>query len=213
MSFVFYSVFFKKIFDAIGIIPPRGGISQTKTFFQRRIFMQKAINYKIINPRNYVGFALIAFVALVAAGCGLLGTGTLDKTTVINKDSSGLALDGYDAVAYFTENLPRMGKPEFTADYDGAKWQFTSKENRAAFQKEPAKYVPQYGGYCAWAVSHGYTADTDPNTGKVVDGKLYLNYNPNVAVKWNENVPKYVADGDKNWQNLAGKAEESRKDK
>lgn len=175
--------------------------------------MQQAINNKINDTRKFLGFTLVALVALVAAGCGLLGTGALDKAAALNKDSSGLALDGYDAVAYFTENLPRTGVPEFTADYDGAKWQFVSAANRDAFQKEPAKYVPQYGGYCAWAVSQGYTADTDPKTGKVVDGKLYLNYNPDVAKKWNENVPKYITDGDKNWQNLGGKAEEARKDK
>lgn len=175
--------------------------------------MHEFINNKIKDTRTYFGFALVVLVALVAAGCASLGTGALNQATAINKDSKGLALDGYDAVAYFTENLPREGKPEFVADYDGAKWQFTSAANRDAFQKEPAKYVPQYGGYCSWAVSHGYTADTDPTTGKVVDGKLYLNYNPDVAKKWNEDIPKYITDGDKNWQNLSGKAEESRKDK
>ena len=79
--------------------------------------------------------------------------------------------------------------------------------------KEPAKYAPQYGGYCAWAISQGYTADTDPQTGKVVNGKLYLNYNPSVAKKWNEDIPKFIADGDKNWNDLASKADDSRKDK
>lgn len=158
-------------------------------------------------------FFTLVFVAALAAfagACASIGTG---KTAQVNVDSKGLALDGYDAVAYFKENSPREGKPEFTADYNGAKWQFFSAENRDAFSKEPAKYAPQYGGYCAWAVSQGYTADTDPNTGKVVDGKLYLNYNPDVAKKWNENIPKYIADGDKNWKDLAGKAEDSRKDK
>lgn len=172
--------------------------------------MQKALNYQ----KNYFRFALIALVALAAAGCSLFGVGALDKSTAtVNKNSDGLALKGYDAVAYFNENLPREGKAEFTTEFNGAKWQFASAANRDAFAKEPAKYAPQYGGYCAWAVGHGYTADTDPNTGKVVDGKLYLNYNKDVSVKWNEDIPKYVADGDKNWRDLAGKAEESRKDK
>jgi len=172
--------------------------------------MQVAINNKIKDGRKYFGFALLALVALIAAGCASLGVG---QPAAVNKDSSGLALDGYDSVAYFKENLPRMGKPEFTADYNGAKWQFASAENRDAFSKEPEKYAPQYGGYCAWAVSQGYTADTDPQTGKVVDGKLYLNYNPAVAVKWNENIPKYIEDGNQNWKDLSGKAEDTRKDK
>lgn len=177
--------------------------------------MQKAINNKINNNRkNYFGFALIALIAVVAAGCGLLGVGALNKSTAaVNVDSKGLALQGYDAVAYFKENLPREGKAEFTADYNGAKWQFTSAENRDAFTKEPAKYAPQYGGYCAWAVGHNYTAQGDPQAWKIVDNKLYLNYSKDVQAKWQQEIPKYVADGDKNWKELASKAEESRKDK
>lgn len=176
--------------------------------------MQKAINNNFNNRKNYFGFALVALVALVAAGCGLLGVGELNKSTAaVNVDSKGLALQGYDAVAYFKENSPREGKADFTADYNGAKWQFATAENRDNFQKDPAKYAPQYGGYCAWAVGHNYTAKGDPNAWKIVDGKLYLNYNRDVQTKWQENIPKYVADGDKNWQVLAGKAEESRKDK
>ncbi len=132
--------------------------------------MQKAINNKIQDNRNYFGFALLALVALVAAGCAALGVG--QKAAAVNKDSSGLALDGYDSVAYFKENLPREGKPEFTADYNGAKWQFKSAENRDEFKKDPAKYAPQYGGYCAWAVGHNYTAKGDPQAWKVVDNKF-----------------------------------------
>ena len=173
--------------------------------------MKTAINYKINDGRKYFGFALLALFALVVAGCASLGIG--QATSAVNKDSNGLALDGYDSVAYFKENLPREGKPEFTADYNGAKWQFVSAENRDAFQKEPAKYAPQYGGYCAWAVGHNYTAKGDPQAWKIVDNKLYLNYNKEVQAKWQQEIPKYVGDGDKNWQNLAGKAEESRKDK
>ncbi len=171
--------------------------------------MQKAINYQ----RKYSLYALVALIAFSAAGCSLLGVGALDKAAAVNKGSDGVTLKGYDPVAYFSENQPVQGKPEFSTDYNGATWHFASKENRDAFVKEPEKFAPQYGGYCAWAVSHGYTADTDPQTGKVVDGKLYLNYNPGVAKTWDENIPKYIADGDKNWNDLAGKAEASRKDK
>lgn len=170
----------------------------------------QAINFRT----NFFGLALIGIFALVAAGCSLLGTSAIDKSTAtVNKNSEKLALKGYDPTAYFIESAPAPGKPEFTTEWNGAKWQFTSAENRAAFVKEPEKYAPQYGGYCAWAVGHGYTADTDPEAWKVVDGKLYLNYNKDVAKKWNEDIPKYVAAGDQNWHDLAGKAEESRKDK
>ena len=179
--------------------------------------MQQASNHLLKTKTKYVGFALVALIALVAVGCASLvggGSGTLNQTTAqVSKDSSGLALDGYDAVAYFKENSPQPGKPEFTADYNGAKWQFTTAENRDAFSKEPAKYAPQYGGYCAWAVGHNYTAKGDPQAWKVVDNKLYLNYNKDVQAKWQQEIPKYIADGDKNWQVLADKAEQSRKDK
>lgn len=176
--------------------------------------MQKIFNNKNNNRKNYFGYALIVLIAVVATGCGLFGVGPLNKSTAeVNVDSKGLALQGYDAVAYFKENLPREGKAEFTADYKGAKWQFSSAENRDAFSKEPEKYAPQYGGYCAWAVGHNYTAQGDPQAWKIVDNKLYLNYNKDVQAKWQQEIPKYIADGDKNWIELASKAEESRKDK
>ncbi len=176
--------------------------------------MQKAINNKNKNAGKYIAFVLFAFLALAAAGCSLLGTSAIDKTTAqVSKDSSGLALDGYDAVAYFKENLPRMGKPEFTADFNGAKWQFASMENRDAFRADPAKYAPQYGGYCAWAVGHNYTAKGDPTAWKIVDNKLYLNYNQEVQEKWQQEIPQYISEGDKNWRVLADKAEDARKDK
>lgn len=173
--------------------------------------MQQSIKHRF--KRNAFAVAVLVAAAVAAAGCGAFGTGALDKAAAVNKDSQGVALDGYDAVAYFTENAPRPGRPEFTADHDGAQYRFASAENRDAFAKDPAKYAPQYGGYCAWAVSRGYTADVDPQTGRVVNGKLYLNYNPDVAQKWGENVPQHIAEGDENWVKLAGQAKEARKDK
>lgn len=172
--------------------------------------MNKKNNDQLTAKINLLGFIFLAAVAVFAAACSSIGGG---QTAQVNVDSRGLALDGYDAVAYFTENLPREGKPEFVADYNGAKWQFASKENREAFQQNPAKYAPQYGGYCAWAVGHNYTAKSDPNAWKIVDGKLYLNYNKDVQAKWQENIPKFIADGNENWKDLSGKAEEARKDK
>lgn len=164
--------------------------------------------------KSFFGLALVISFLLFLGGCSLFGVGTINRSTAaVNVDSKGLALDGYDAVAYFKENLPREGKAEFTADYNGAKWQFSSAENREAFTKEPAKYAPQYGGYCAWAVGHNYTAQGDPQAWKIVDDKLYLNYNKEVQAKWQQEIPKYIGDGDKNWKVLAGKAEESRKDR
>jgi len=112
---------------------------------------------------------------------------------------SGLAVSGYDAVAYFTEGRPVEGSDDFTVEYDGAVWRFASAENREAFASDPAKYAPQYGGYCAWAVSQGYTASTDPEAWKIVDGKLYLNYSQSVQQKWAQDIPANITAGDANW--------------
>ncbi len=100
---------------------------------------------------KFFSLALIASVLVFAGGCSLFGIGSINSSTAaVSKTSDGLALEGYDAVAYFKENLPREGKAEFTTDYNGAKWQFQSAENRDAFIKEPAKYAPQYGGFEKW---------------------------------------------------------------
>ena len=114
----------------------------------------------------------------------------------------GLALDGYDAVAYFTDAKPVEGKKEFSTEWNGATWRFASAEHRDEFVKTPEKYAPQYGGYCAWAVAHNYTADADPEAWSIVDGKLYLNYDKKIMAKWKEDVPGHVAKGDANWPKL-----------
>lgn len=122
-----------------------------------------------------------------------------DGVEQFNKTDQGLALKGYDAVAYFTGGKAAQGTGEFSHTWGGATWHFTNAANRDRFAQEPTKYAPQYGGYCSWAVSHGYTADGDPEAWKIVDGKLYLNYNLKVKEKWEENIPEYVRKGDENW--------------
>lgn len=88
----------------------------------------------------------------------------------------GIAIDGTDPVAYFTEGAPVAGDPAITHDWMGATWRFASAANNDAFVADPESYAPQFGGYCAWAVSEGYTASTTPEAWSIVDGKLYLNY-------------------------------------
>jgi YHS domain-containing protein len=112
---------------------------------------------------------------------------------------------GYDVVAYFTQGKPVEGKPEFTAQYKGATWRFASQANRTLFVANPSRYAPQYGGYCAWAVGHNYTAAGDPTVWKIVNGRLYLNYNTDVQKQWNANTAKYIADGDRNWPSVLAK--------
>src|SRR5688572_628711 len=95
----------------------------------------------------------------------------------VNTATNNLAVRGFDTVAFFTDEKLSEGKAEFSYDWRGGKWQFSSAENLDLFKQNPEKYAPQFGGYCSYAVSHGYTADADPSTWKIVSGKLYLNYN------------------------------------
>jgi|SRR5262245_451316 len=122
-----------------------------------------------------------------------------------NVDSSGLALKGYDPVAYFTEKKPIAGKAEFTAQHEGATYRFASAANRDAFAAAPQKYTPQYGGYCAFGVAGGYKAPIEPEAWTVVDGKLYLNYNQSVRSKWSGDIPGFVRKADANWPTVRTK--------
>jgi YHS domain-containing protein len=112
---------------------------------------------------------------------------------------SNVAVSGYDPVAYFTLQKPVKGDANFTTMHNGAQWRFVSAENRDKFVADPTRYAPQYGGYCAWAVSQGYTASADPLRWKIVNDKLYLNYDADVQKKWEMSVPEFIQAADKNW--------------
>jgi YHS domain-containing protein len=94
------------------------------------------------------------------------------------------------------------GSKEFTAQWRGATWHFASADHRDRFAAAPEKYAPQYGGYCAWAVGHGYTADIDPAAWTIRDGKLYLNYDLEIREKWLADPARWIRDGDANWPKL-----------
>jgi len=111
----------------------------------------------------------------------------------------GVAIKGYDPVAYFTERKPVPGSPEFTASHEGATFRFASAENRDRFLEDPARYAPQYGGFCAFGTSRGYKADTDPAAFTIVGDRLYLNYNLGVRAEWSKDIPGHVAKADANW--------------
>ena len=113
-----------------------------------------------------------------------------------------LAIHGYDPVAYFTEGKPVPGDKEFEHEWNGATWRFASAEHRDLFRKDPERYAPQYGGYCAWAVAHGSTAPGDPEVWKIVDDKLYVNVNRDIADQWEKNIPGFVARADAKWPGL-----------
>jgi YHS domain-containing protein len=112
---------------------------------------------------------------------------------------SSLAVGGYDVVAYFTESKPVEGNSKFSFEYMNAEWRFSNAENLMLFKAEPEKFVPRYGGYCAWAVSQGYTARGNPENWRIEDGKLYLNYDDEVQATWVKDIPGYIGLADKNW--------------
>lgn len=117
----------------------------------------------------------------------------------------GVAIRGYDPVAYFTESAPVEGSSEFSHDWQGSTWHFSSAENRDLFSNDPEKYAPQYGGYCAWAVKEGTTASIDPAAWKIVDGKLYLNLNTDIQQQWQQDIPGNIAKADQNWPDVLKK--------
>lgn len=120
----------------------------------------------------------------------------------VNKSRDNVALKGHDPVAYFTESKPVKGSAEFTHTWNGATWRFASAANRDTFAKDPAKYAPQFGGYCAWAVSKNYTADVDPEAWKIVGDKLYLNYSKSVQRMWEKELYDRIQSAEKNWPGL-----------
>jgi len=123
----------------------------------------------------------------------------------VNKDRDGVAIEGYDPVAYFTMDKPVKGSEQFVHRWQGAEWRFANQEHLDLFKANPEKYAPQYGGYCAYAVSKNSTASIDPDSWKIVDGKLYLNYSKRIQRRWEKDIPGYIAKADKNWPGLIDK--------
>ena len=120
----------------------------------------------------------------------------------MNANGNDLAIQGYDPVAYFTNEKPTKGSSDFTATYKNAIYHFSSEENRDLFRASPAKYAPQFGGFCAFGVTKGRKFDTDPTAWRVVDGKLYLNLNKDVQKVWLEDVPGYITNANQTWPTI-----------
>ena len=118
---------------------------------------------------------------------------------------SKLALGGHDPVAYFNEGKPVKGDARFELEHMGAKWLFATAANRDAFKAAPERYAPQYGGYCAWAISQGKTASGDPQFWKIVDNKLYLNFSADVQKTWEKDIPGYIQRANTRWPSVLGK--------
>lgn len=116
-----------------------------------------------------------------------------------NLTFQGIAIQGYDPVAYFTEGKPVPGDANITATHDGAIYQFTSAEHKTAFEADPDRYAPQYGGYCAYAAAQGAKAPVEPEQFTIVDDKLYLNFNADVRQRWSKDRDAYIGKADAYW--------------
>jgi|KBSMisStandDraft_5_1062788.scaffolds.fasta_scaffold87822_3 YHS domain-containing protein len=111
----------------------------------------------------------------------------------------GIALKGYDPVAFFTQAKPVQGSADYSFTWEGVKWFFVDKNNLESFKKSPSKYAPQYGGYCAYGTSQGHKAPTQPDTWTIVDNKLYLNYNAKVKEMWLKNQAALIDSANRKW--------------
>ena len=118
---------------------------------------------------------------------------------LINQSLNGVAILGYDPVAYFTDNKAVKGSNDFTYEWLGATWHFASAEHRDLFMADPVKYAPQYGGYCAQGMLDGSTAGADPNSWRIVDGKLYMYGSQDDIAAWTPNETRNISTADVQW--------------
>jgi YHS domain-containing protein len=140
----------------------------------------------------------IAFAALTVSAAPAFA----EKPPIYTAILSRVAVEGYDPVAYFTEGRPVRGSANHRTTYRGFEYRFASAANLAAFTANPARYQPQYGGYCAWAVSQGYTARGNPANWRIVDGRLYLNYNNEIQSRWESDIPGHIGRANANWPSV-----------
>ena len=121
------------------------------------------------------------------------------EKSLLNLDKEGVAIQGHDPVAFFTVKAPVKGQPEFSSEYHGAKYWFRSAKSKAMFDTEPAKYEPQFGGYCAFGVSKGRLIEIDPAAFQIVDGRLLLQYSKGVRDDFNKDAAGNLKKAEENW--------------
>jgi hypothetical protein len=143
---------------------------------------------------------LLALLALpAAAGLAYAALPAGDRPALFTGIVTGVAVGGYDPVAYFTAGVATPGRADITLEHSGAIWRFASPASRDAFRAAPDRFAPRYGGYCAYAVAGGGTSGGDPRYWRIVDGRLYLNASARVHEKWGRDIAGYIAKADANW--------------
>ncbi|MEO0813456.1 MAG: YHS domain-containing (seleno)protein [Myxococcota bacterium] len=139
---------------------------------------------------------------IAAAFLSVIGFVSQAQAGEIFAPKDNIAIRGYDTVAYFEDGRPVKGSPEHQVSWKGATWLFASAQHKATFEQNPAKWAPQFGGWCAYAVANGRKAKTEPDAFTIVDGKLYLNYDLKIQSKWRSNQAAFIKKGHANWPSL-----------
>ena len=142
---------------------------------------------------------------IAAFAVGLMLAGAAQAGAVNTED--GVAIKGYDPVAYFTQHQAVKGSAAFQAGYQGATYWFASAEDRALFERQPAHYQPRYDGFCAYGAAQGHKADIDPTAFSIIGDQLYLNYSHDVQKQWQADIPGYIVKADKNWPDVSKSTE------
>ena len=153
----------------------------------------------LISRRLILAAALAAPVAAMATTFAA-APAVADKPAIFAP--GGKAIRGYDPVAYFTQRKPVKGSAKYTYKWKGATWYFASAANLNRFKANPARWAPQYGGYCAYGVAQGYAVKIEVDQWAIVNGKLYLNYSPGVRDMWARDQRGNIARGEANWPGL-----------
>jgi YHS domain-containing protein len=143
-------------------------------------------------------FLIAAFVSNLPAG------------EPVNVDSNGVAIQGYDPVAYFTDGRPVEGNPKLVATYNGAIYYFASAEHKTQFEKEPGKYAPRFGGFCAFGVTHGAIAPSSVDAFQIIDGQLVLQNSRDILKRWQEDSEGNLKKAEANWPWLVQKNAEKK---
>lgn len=149
----------------------------------------------VANMKTILAFVLLS-IASISAGFA---------KSLVNVDRNGVGLREYDPVAYFTENKAVKGSPQFQSSSNGVIYYFASDQNKTLFDANPTKYAPQFGGFCAWAVSRGYTAPIDPNAFQIVNGRLLLQYSLRVRKDFSQDTEGNLRKADANWPGIVEK--------
>ncbi|MGE0475032.1 MAG: YHS domain-containing (seleno)protein [Nitrospirales bacterium] len=145
--------------------------------------------------KTVLGSVFAVFMAVVAT-----------PALAVDVTHSTPGISGYDPVAYFTDGKPMKGSGYHVAEHKGVTYAFASKEHKNAFEANPEKYVPAYGGYCAYGVAVGKKFVSDPEAWKIVQGKLYLNLDKDIQSKWAKDIPGYIKKSEANWKEIKDKA-------